>query len=218
MDRQSETPRAAALRKLLASRGIHEPRVLATIGRPPREDFVPERLRDQAYEDVALPIESGQTISQPFIVAKMTELLHLKGVPGETVLEIGTGSGYQTAILAQLADRVVSIERLPELQAGARSRLTRYHNIEFHVGDGSLGWPEGAPYDAILVAAAAPAIAPLLYRQLKIGGRLVLPVGNEKNQVLTCIERTKEQPIVTEDCHCRFVPLIGEGGWKPVPE
>jgi protein-L-isoaspartate(D-aspartate) O-methyltransferase len=163
--------------------------------------------------DRSLPLESGQTISQPYIVARMTEMLRLEG--DETVLEIGTGSGYQTAILALLARRVVTIERIASLQERAISILSHMTNvnIEFHVGDGTLGWQDASPYDAIIVTAAAPRIPDPLYEQLRPGGRMVLPVGTEQDQILQAVEKGPEGPIVTTDCYCRFVPLIGDAGW-----
>ncbi len=203
------------LRQLLERRGICDRRVLHAIEHLPRERFVSESLRSAAYDDRALEIGSGQTISQPYVVARMTELLGLTGRRDERVLEIGTGSGYQTAVLCQLTPAVVSIERMRPLSEGARRLLDSLgiHNVEFHVGDGSLGWPAAAPYDAIIVTAAAPQAPRVLYEQLKPGGRLVAPVGSEENQVMQRIVRTASGPEVTEDFPCRFVPLIGEEGW-----
>ncbi len=203
------------LRRLLAERGIQDARVLNAIERLPRERFVGPALRGVAYEDRALAISSGQTISQPFVVARMTELLNLTGAPDERVLEIGTGSGYQTAVLAQLTPRVVSIERIASLSHQAERLLETLGvaNVQFEVADGSLGWPEGAPYDAIIVTAAAPHVSEGLYQQLKPDGRLVVPVGTEQNQVMQRVVRTVTGPAVTEDFNCRFVPLIGEDAW-----
>jgi protein-L-isoaspartate(D-aspartate) O-methyltransferase len=203
------------LRELLAKRGIRDERVLDAMQRVPREIFVPAQHRGLAYFDRSLPLASGQTISQPYIVARMTEMLRLKG--GESVLEIGTGSGYQTAVLALIASHVVTIERIAELQHSARAILGHMRGgavIEFQVGDGTLGWPPLAPYDAIIVTAAAPSVPDPLYQQLKSGGRLVLPVGTEQDQILEVVEKGPDGPIVTTDCFCRFVPLIGEAGWK----
>lgn len=180
----------------------------------PRERFVPPDLWDRAYENSALPIEAGQTISQPLMVASMTQELELNG--HERVLEIGTGSGYQTAILAELAREVITIERIEALAAPARERLEDlgYSNIEFHVGDGTLGWPAGAPYDAILVTAGAPRYPQPLYGQLAMGGRLVVPVGDESTQTLQVVTRTELGPHIRDAGGCRFVRLIGAAGWS----
>jgi protein-L-isoaspartate(D-aspartate) O-methyltransferase len=187
------------LRRLLEQRGIRDPRVLAAIETVPREQFVGRELRSAAYDDRALAIASGQTISQPYVVARMTELLELTGASDERVLEIGTGSGYQTAILARLTPSITSIERLGSLSDRAQQVLATLgvRNVEFHVADGSLGWPENAPYDAVIVTAAAPKVADVLYDQLKIGGRLVIPVGSEENQVLQRIVRTAAGPMTS---------------------
>jgi len=203
----------AQLVEELRRKGIQDERVLEAIGRTRRERFVPEALQTQAYEDRALPIGSGQTISQPFIVALMTEALELQG--DETVLEIGTGSGYQAAIVSQLCSRVVTIERLPELSEVARRVLEAegYTNIIYAVGDGTLGWPQHAPYDGILVTAAAPLVPPSLYAQLAPGGRMVIPVGDETSQELQVITRTAEGPRVRSLCDCAFVKLIGQEAW-----
>jgi protein-L-isoaspartate(D-aspartate) O-methyltransferase len=173
-----------------------------------------------AYEDRALSIASGQTISQPYVVARMTELLDLTGSEDERVLEIGTGSGYQTAILAQLTPWIVSIERLGLLSDQAQRTLAALgiRNVEFHVADGSLGWPDAAPYDAIIVTAAAPRVSDVLYQQLKVGGRLVIPVGTEENQVLQRVIRETNGPVISDDFQCRFVPLIGQEAWTAGPE
>jgi len=202
----------------LAERGIRDQRVLAAVRRTPREAFVPEELRDLAWQDDALPIGLGQTISQPFMVAWMTELLELDG--DETVLEIGTGSGYQTAILAQLASRVVTVERLRELSDAAQARLAALgvENVEFEVGDGTLGWPAGAPYDAILVTAGAPRLPQPLYDQLRPGGRLVIPIGDACVQTLETIHRGPGGPEVVRHGGCRFVPLLGAAGWPEPPD
>src|SRR5436190_2192604 len=212
MDRPSP---GTQLRQLLARRGISDVRVLSAIERIPREQFVDEALRGLAYEDRALSIASGQTISQPFVVARMTELLELKGSEDEIVLEIGTGSGYQTAILAELAHQIVSIERIGLLSEQAQRVLGALGvlNVEFHVADGSLGWSDEAPYDAIIVTAAAPKVSDVRYEQLKPGGRLVIPVGSEENQILQQIIRGPNGPVVCDDFACRFVPLIGQEAW-----
>jgi protein-L-isoaspartate(D-aspartate) O-methyltransferase len=200
------------LARLMAARGIRDGRVLAAIASVPRELFVPEQLRRHAYADRALPIGSGQTISQPFMVATMLEALRLDG---GRVLEVGTGSGYQAALLAELADEVVSIERVPELAEEARQTLERagYGRVEVRVGDGTLGVPERAPFDGIVVAAAAPAAPDSLYDQLAPGGRLVVPVGTRRDQWLEIAERGPAGPVRVRTVPCRFVPLLGAAGF-----
>jgi len=207
------TQRQKRLRQQLEDRGIRDTRVLDAIERTRRDLFVPEELRDRAYDDEALPIGLGQTISQPYIVALMTESLELTGE--ETVLEVGTGSGYQAAILAQLCRRVVTVERIEALAQQAQQVLAELDltNIEFHLGDGSLGVPEKAPYDGIVVTAAAPDVPAPLFRQLKEGGRLVIPVGDEDLQTLTLIRKTDGIPVSKSLCPCRFVKLIGDAAW-----
>ena len=202
----------------LAAREITDARVLAALTRVPRERFVPDSLHDRAYENIALPIAAGQTISQPLMVALMTQELRLRG--DERVLEIGTGSGYQTAVLAELAAEVVTIERIEELSQRARGLLEqlRYTNIEYRVGDGSLGCPERAPYDAIIVTAGAPDYPAPLYRQLKIGGRLVIPVGDETSQTLRVVTKGDEGPDIRDAGGCRFVRLIGDAAWPEEAE
>lgn len=197
----------------LRRRGISDERVLDAMGRVPRELFLPEDLRHLAYEDGALPIGHGQTISQPFIVATICSLLGLSGV--ERVLDIGTGSGYQAAVLAELATEVVTIERVPELAeiAGVALAAGGYDRVEVRVGDGSLGVPDRAPFDAIAVAAAAPTVPPALYAQLVEGGRLVLPRGSRWGQELVLVMRTPAGPVERESVPCRFVPLLGEEGF-----
>ena len=201
------------LRDTLEGRGITDPRVLDAIEETRRDRFVPESLQDAAYEDDALPIGAGQTISQPFIVALMTQELQLDG--SQTVLEIGTGSGYQTAILARLAQHVVTIERIESLSAGARRVLAELGvtNVEYLIGDGTLGNPEYGPYDRVIVTASAPAVPEPLYAQLKLGGRIVAPVGDDSSQDLVILEKTPAGRKLTPLCGVRFVKLIGEAGW-----
>jgi protein-L-isoaspartate(D-aspartate) O-methyltransferase len=198
----------------LRGRDIVDARVLAAMENVPREVFVPPDLRRRAYDDAALPIGWGQTISQPYMVARIVEELGLDG--DERVLDVGTGSGYQAAVLAQLAPEVHSIERIEELAEEARRNLEEagIANVEIHVGDGSLGDPEHAPFDAIAVAAAAPGFPQALYDQLTPGGRLVVPVGGRRGQRLEVIVRSPEGPAVVRSVPCRFVPLLGEEGFQ----
>jgi len=205
-----EIERRAMLQQLL-SRGIQSTRVLAALDRVPRERFLPSAVRSQAYADRALPIGQQQTISQPYIVALMTEALQLTGA--ERVLDVGTGSGYQAAVLAELAQSVVSIERHAELSRRAQETLDAcgYRNVKLVVGDGTQGWPEGAPYDRILVAAAAREIPPALVEQLAEGGTLVIPVGAPGGQDLQAFRKVNGQLIAQWLTGCRFVPLVGPG-------
>lgn len=199
----------------LQAKGIHDLGVLRAVSVVPRHLFVPESVRHRAYEDAALPIGGGQTISQPWVQARYLEVLALSGK--EKVLEVGTGSGYQTALLCELADRVFSVERVPELARGAQRVLQEagYRNVSVMVGDGTLGWRPYAPFDAILVAAASPeAPAPLL-EQLAEGGRLVIPVGDRDRQALTVVRREGGSFKTTTLGDVRFVPLIGEHGFRP---
>jgi protein-L-isoaspartate(D-aspartate) O-methyltransferase len=198
----------------LRARGIHDERVLDAMRRVLRHEFVAEEQRGQAYEDHPLPIGEEQTVSQPYIVAAMLESLALE--PSATVLEIGTGSGYQTALLAELAQRVFSVERLPGLAESAADCLARlgYGNVAVIVGDGSLGLPEHAPYDAIVVSAAAPKIPPALFDQLREGGRMIIPVGPAHAQDLQLVHKQQGQAAGATLDACRFVPLIGEQGYK----
>jgi protein-L-isoaspartate(D-aspartate) O-methyltransferase len=201
----------------IRSRGIGDERVLRAMEKIPRHLFVDEGLIDQAYNDSPLPIGEKQTISQPYIVAIMTEALELKGP--EKVLELGTGSGYQAAILAELAERVYTIERIAPLAQKARKLLEslNYYNVVIRVGDGTYGWREESPFDAILVTAGSPSIPRTLVEQLAIGGRLVIPVGGRYSQSLIKLTRLSENPddVKKEDLGgCRFVNLIGEYGWK----
>jgi protein-L-isoaspartate(D-aspartate) O-methyltransferase len=198
----------------IAARGVSDPRVLAAMGKVPRHRFIPSRLWDQAYQDYPLPIGEDQTISQPYIVALMTEMLELKAT--DRVLEIGSGSGYQAAILAELAAQVFTIDRMAVLLAGAEQILTSlgYTNIKTRVGDGTLGWPEEMPFDAVIVTAGAPQVPRPLTEQLALGGRLVIPVGDTWSQTLTCIRQTTDGLKFEYHGGCRFVRLIGEYGWK----
>jgi len=201
----------------IRSRGIRDERVLRAMEKIPRHLFVDEGLIDQSYNDSPLPIGEKQTISQPYIVALMTEALELAG--REKVLELGTGSGYQAAILAELADRVFTIERIASLAQKARRLLEalNYYNVVIRVGDGTYGWREESPFDAILVAAGSPSIPRTLVEQLAVGGRLVIPVGGRYTQNLIKLTRLSENPddVKREDLGgCRFVSLIGEHGWK----
>jgi protein-L-isoaspartate(D-aspartate) O-methyltransferase len=204
--------RAELVRSLRSE--IGDERVLEVMGRIPRELFVPPEHRRRAYVDGPLPIGQGQTISQPLIVALMTQELELSGK--EKVLEVGTGSGYQTAILASLSHFVVTTEKIPELLERAKEVLGKlgFRNIEFHLAKDSLGWEEGAPYDAILVTCGSPQIPPPLLGQLKEGGRMVIPVGGHFEQDLLKVVKGGEGNRVSYLCPCRFVPLIGEGGWE----
>lgn len=195
-------------------RGIKDPLVLAAMRKVPRHLFVPEPLRSQAYEDHPLPIGEKQTISQPYIVALMTEALRLKDT--DRVLEVGTGSGYQTAILAEIVKHVFTIERIPSLAEKAKKLLDTmgYKNITYRIGDGSLGWPEEAPFDGILVSAAAPSVPQPLVDQLAMGGRLIIPVGDRLTQELILVERIPEGIRKSFLGGVRFVDLIGKWGWK----
>jgi protein-L-isoaspartate(D-aspartate) O-methyltransferase len=205
--------RLAMVEYQLRGRDVSDERVLAAMERVPRELFVPDYLRDRAYDDAALPIGGGQTISQPYMVARIAEALELRG--GERVLDVGSGSGYQAAVLAELAGEVHTIERLPELAELARENLARagYERVHVHVGDGTRGVPEHAPFDAIAVAAAAPELPRTLYEQLEPRGRLVVPVGKHGVQRLEVVIRSPEGPAVLRSVSCRFVPLVGEEGF-----
>ena len=198
----------------LAARDIHDRRVLEAMERVPRELFVPLDLRQRAYDDAALPIGKGQTISQPAMVALICELLALAG--DERVLDVGAGSGYQAAVLAELAAEVHTIERIPELAERARDSLEAAgygDRVAVHVGDGTLGDPEHAPFGAIAVAAAAPNVPAALYGQLEPNGRLVLPVGSKHDQSLELVVRTEHGPKTLRSVPCRFVPLVGREGF-----
>lgn len=202
------------LEKQLRRRGIADFAVLRAMEAVPRHEFVPRELRSRAYEDLPLPIGGGQTISQPYIVAAMTAALRLG--PGNRVLEIGTGCGYQAAVLSLLSSDVFTVECRTELAAAAASRLAAlgYSNVHVHCGDGTLGLPEFAPFDAILVAAAAPAVPRPLLAQLAEGGRMILPVGSEEQQELRLIEKDGKEIHTNILEGCRFVPLVGHYGWQ----
>ncbi len=208
-------PQTRMVNNLREKYKINDENVLKTMGEIPRHFFVPDALKAQAYKDNALPIAANQTISQPFIVARMTELLELN--PHSIILEIGAGSGYQTAVLSNLARMIYAIERVPQLaaQAGERLQSLGIKNVDLKCADGTNGWQNHAPYDGILVAAGSPAMPEPLLQQLKIGGRLVIPIGQEqKSQNLIRVTRTPNG-FQTEDFgKCAFVPLIGEHGWK----
>lgn len=209
--------RCDMIEKQLRRRGITDARVLAAMAAVPRQEFVPEDLRASAYEDSPLPIGEGQTISQPYIVAAMTSALRLEG--GERVLEIGTGCGYQAAVLSRLAAQVFTVELRAPLARAAAERLERLRctNVHLHCGDGTLGLPEFAPYDAILVAAAAPTVPSPLVPQLAEGGRMIVPVGEENDQELRLL--TKKGGRITARIldPCRFVRLVGRYGWTESP-
>ena len=198
----------------LRPRGIRDERVLDAMGTVPRHMFVDERLRDRAYDDCALPIGEGQTISQPYMVAVMTELLELDG--SGKVLEIGTGSGYQTAVLSMLASEVHTVERIPSIAsiAGTRLKALGYSNVKTYLADGTVGLQAEAPFDAIIVTAGAPGIPEQYIEQLKIGGRLVIPVGTRYTQVLYQVTKTLGGIRESMSTPCVFVPLIGQDGWE----
>src|SRR6267378_4167943 len=215
LENKDYTPQCAEMiEKQLRRRGISDEAVLAAMIAVPRHEFVPRELRSRAYEDVPLPIGGGQTISQPYIVAAMTAALHLR--PSDRVLEIGTGCGYQAAILSRLAGEVFGVERRPELALSASTHLARlgYTNVHVHCGDGTLGLPEFAPFDAILVAAAAPAIPQPLLAQLADGGRMIVPVGDAEHQELQLLEKRGDAFSTKMLEGCRFVPLVGYHGWQ----
>jgi protein-L-isoaspartate(D-aspartate) O-methyltransferase len=205
--------REQMVQEQLESRGIRDARVLAAMNKVPRERFVDEAMRERAYDDAPLPIGSGQTISQPYMVARMCELARLSGK--ERVLEVGAGSGYQTAILCELARSVYAIEVRPELgyQAERRLALLGYRNVEIGVFDGTYGWDARAPYDAIIVAAGAPTIPPLLVAQLGVGGRLIVPVGPRQGQRLAIVTRRGDEFETEWTTPCTFVDLVGKYGW-----
>jgi protein-L-isoaspartate(D-aspartate) O-methyltransferase len=213
VDRGAE--RREMVERQLRGRDIVDERVLDAMERVPREHFLPEELADRAYDDAALPIGSGQTMSQPYMVARICEILSLRGE--EKVLDVGTGSGYQAAVLAELAADVHTIERIAGLAERARASLedAGYERVQVHVGDGTLGDPEHAPFDAIAVAAAAPELPPTLYEQLVDRGRLAVPVGGRHGQLLQLIVKSPEGPAIVRSVPCRFVPLLGKEGFTP---
>jgi protein-L-isoaspartate(D-aspartate) O-methyltransferase len=208
-----ETARTRMVHDQLLGRDIRDPRTLAAMNEVPRHLFVDDAMQARAYGDFPLPIGSGQTISQPYVVALMTQSLGLQG--GEKVLEIGTGSGYQAAVLSRLAAQVYTVERLNALLAGARRVFDklRYFNIRAKLDDGTLGWTEFAPYDAIIVTAGGPEIPAPLIAQLADGGRLIMPVGDQHEQVLQLLEKRDGQQSLTLLAGVRFVDLVGEHGW-----
>lgn len=208
-----DTARKRMVESQLISRGIKDQRVIDAMLKVPRHLFVQEAMAANAYSDSPLPIGEKQTISQPYMVALMTELLKLTG--GERVLEIGTGSGYQAAILATLVDRVYTVERFRPLALQARRVLDKLHllNVNLKIGDGSEGWQEEAPFDAIIVTAGAPDIPQQLLRQLVVGGRLVIPVGNQTDQQLKRVTRIADGFLSEQSVGCRFVKLVGKSGW-----
>jgi protein-L-isoaspartate(D-aspartate) O-methyltransferase len=214
LEEQFREARQLMVETQIKRRGVSDPQVLAAMDKIPRHRFVPRHLWEQAYSDYPLPIGEDQTISQPYIVALMTETLELTG--SEKVLELGTGSGYQAAILAELAARVYTIERLPSLARLAEQVLSDlgYTNVQVRVSDGTLGWLEEAPFDGILVTAGSPQVPPPLVEQLAIGGRLVIPVGDSYTQTLTRVRRTPEGLKYEYLGGCRFVKLIGKHGWE----
>jgi protein-L-isoaspartate(D-aspartate) O-methyltransferase len=198
----------------IVGRGVKDERVLAAMRKVPRHEFLPEAIGGMAYADNALPIGAGQTISQPYMVALMTEILGLTGT--ERVLEIGTGSGYQAAVLAELCSKVYTIERIKPLAEKARATLDRlgYQNVALKVYDGTYGWKEMAPFDAIMVTAGSPDVPGPLIEQLKEGGRMVIPVGERYSQALLNIVKTPQGSVTQRSIPCMFVPLIGNHGWK----
>ncbi len=199
----------------LRRRGVDDERVLEVMGQIPRERFVAPRDQDAAYDDQAMQVGYGQTISQPYMVGLMTQLLAVQ--PDHRVLEIGTGTGYQTAILAAMCKHVYTIERVLELSETGAERLAEMNvtNVSYRVGDGTLGWVSESPFDGIMVTAGAPSVPPALTEQLADGGRLVVPVGDESYQTLTVIERQGDTTVERPSIACRFVPLIGRAGWSP---
>jgi protein-L-isoaspartate(D-aspartate) O-methyltransferase len=206
--------REKMVQEQIIARGVTDARVIDAMRRVPRHLFVDAGLMSRAYDDCALPIGKKQTLSQPYMVARMTEALALTGA--EKVLEIGTGSGYQTAVLAELCFNVFSVEKIHALSQSARALFDRlkYHNIALHVGDGTIGWSDHAPYDAIIVTAGAPTLPKPLLEQMALGGRMVIPVGDAQNQILLRITRDGAGYHQQELGDCRFVKLLGKYGWR----
>jgi len=206
--------RREMVERQIRGRGVRSERVLAAMRAVPRHEFVPQAFFDEAYADKPLPIGEGQTISQPYMVAVMSEALELTGA--ERVLEVGTGCGYQAAVLSLLAGEVYTMETHASLALGAQQRLERlgYANVHVHTGDGTLGLPELAPFEGIVVTAGAPEMPPPLLEQLTEGGRLVIPVGKEEQQELWAVRREGEKTSSRVVNHCRFVPLVGRYGWR----
>jgi protein-L-isoaspartate(D-aspartate) O-methyltransferase len=212
--RDLATARSLMVQRQLVARGIMDRSVLAAMETVPRHLFVDESLWPEAYDDNPLPIGEGQTISQPYMVAVMTELLELQA--DDRVLEIGTGSGYQAAVLTRLCQWVYTVERIEKLSEKARKTISGcgYENISFKVADGTEGWPEEAPFDGIVVTAGAPTIPDVLVNQLRTGGRLVIPVGNRFSQTLKRVIKTEKGTTVESHTGCRFVDLVGRHGWR----
>lgn len=210
----SAVARRAMIDSQIRKRGVSSPRVLEALAAVPRHEFVPAKFREHAYADKPLPIGDGQTISQPYMVAAMTEALELAG--SDRILEIGTGSGYQAAVLSLLAREVITVESHTPLALAAQERLTNlgYINVHVHNGDGSAGFPDGAPYDAILVTAAAPGIPQVFAGQLRDGGRLVIPVGDRDSQELVQARMENGKLKSRALFRCKFVPLLGRYGWR----
>ena len=209
-----ELSRKQMVERQIVAQGVKDARLIAAMKKVPRHLFVPEALQYQAYEDHPLPIGDGQTISQPYMVALMTEALELKG--GERVLEIGTGSGYQAAILAELCGKVFTVERIDKIARRARQTLDdlKYHNIAVRIGDGTLGWAEYAPYDRIIVTAGAPELPKAYWEQLAEGGRIAIPVGDREEQSLIIIDKENGKEVRRDFGGCVFVPLLGKNGWN----
>ena len=209
-----EKERSRMVDQQIVGRGVKDERVLAVMRKIPRHEFLPEGIRGMAYNDSALPIGEGQTMSQPYMVALMTEFLGLKGT--ERVLEIGTGSGYQAAVLAELCQKVYTVERIKTVADKARATLDRlgYKSVAIKIYDGTYGWKEMAPYDAIIVTAGSPDIPAPLVEQLKEGGRMVIPVGDRYGQQLITVVKTADGMVTSRSIPCVFVPLIGNHGWK----
>lgn len=214
-EKDFEVMRRMMVEEQLMPRGIYDKRVLEVFGSVPRHEFAPKELSHSAYNDYPLPISEGQTISQPYMVALMTERLSLKG--GEKVLEVGTGSGYQAAVLSKLCKEVYTVERFQRLadNAGSVFKKLGYDNIKIRIADGTLGWEEFSPYDGIIVTAGAPGVPESLLKQLKEGGRMLIPIESGGfGQTLTLVEKVGKAVRTSEICACMFVPLIGKEGWS----